>query len=83
MYNDVLGLSCLLCGSFAITTEEANLWMSNGGTRSLIHHDADTLINCVIDGRKEWAFVNWERKFDLDMNQRPGEVVTSGSDFSE
>mmetsp|Transcript_32351 Transcript_32351/g.84680 ORF Transcript_32351/g.84680 Transcript_32351/m.84680 type:complete len:559 (-) Transcript_32351:163-1839(-) len=83
MYKDVLALNCLMCGSLAVTTEETNLWMSSGGTRSVIHHDADTLINCVVAGRKEWIFADWEHKFDFEMQQPRGQPSSSGSDFSD
>ena len=40
MAKDVKVPPCLTCGSFHNRIMEANLWVSNGGTSSLLHKDA-------------------------------------------
>lgn len=40
MAKDVKVPPCLTCGSFHDRIMEANLWVSNGGTSSLLHKDA-------------------------------------------
>ena len=37
---------------------ELNFWMSSGGTRSVIHYDADHNIHCLIAGRKDFMMMN-------------------------
>ena len=40
---------------------ETNFWMSSGGTRSVIHYDADENIHCIVNGSKD--FMMMENKF--------------------
>ena len=58
MAKDVHVLSCLACGSFSQRILEANLWLSSGGTSSLLHRDADNAINCLLNGTKDWILIN-------------------------
>ena len=51
MYHEVSVLPCLLCGTFKKRLLEVNLWVSSGGSRSLLHRDADNAINCLLHGR--------------------------------
>ncbi len=38
---------------------ETDLWMSWGPTVSMLHYDADNILNCMFgDTDKEWIFVN-------------------------
>ncbi|XP_070548086.1 uncharacterized protein [Ptychodera flava] len=41
MRQDVEVPKCLLCGTFRKYLHECNLWMSSGGTASVLHYDAD------------------------------------------
>ena len=58
MTRDVNVLSCLSCGTFSQRVLEANLWLSSGGTSSLLHRDADNAINCLLNGTKDWILIN-------------------------
>ncbi|XP_041480490.1 uncharacterized protein LOC121427977 [Lytechinus variegatus] len=48
----------MTCGTFSQRLLEANLWFSNGGTKSLLHRDADNAINCLYFGTKDWIFID-------------------------
>ncbi|XP_038077551.1 uncharacterized protein LOC119745333 isoform X2 [Patiria miniata] len=58
MSREVSVLPFLTCGTFRDRILEANLWMSSGGTKSLLHRDADNAINCLYAGRKDWIFIH-------------------------
>ena len=58
MTEDVDVLSCLSCGTFAERIMEANLWLSSGGTSSLLHRDADNAVNCLLNGTKDWILID-------------------------
>ena len=55
----------VMCGTFKNFTHESNLWISNGGTRSVIHYDADHNLHCMIAGRKDFMMV--ENKYSEDL----------------
>ena len=61
MYGDVSVLPCLTCGAFRRRLLEVDLWFSSGGTKSLLHRDADNAINCLLAGRKDWILI--DRKY--------------------
>ena len=58
MYHEVSALPCLMCGSFKKRLLEVNYWMSSGGTKSILHRDADNAINCLFSGRKDWILID-------------------------
>ncbi|XP_071805336.1 uncharacterized protein [Asterias amurensis] len=58
MASGVSVLPFLTCGTFVKRILEANLWMSSGGTKSLLHRDADNAINCLYAGTKDWIFIH-------------------------
>ncbi|XP_070548083.1 bifunctional peptidase and (3S)-lysyl hydroxylase Jmjd7-like isoform X1 [Ptychodera flava] len=79
MRQDVEVPKCLLCGTFRKYLHECNLWMSSGGTASVLHYDADHNIHCLFDGRKDFIMI--EQRFQrylsmVDKNK------WSGSGFS-
>jgi len=51
---------CLRCG-FSAWLTESELWMSSGGTASLLHSHADHDLHCVVAGRKDFILI--ERQF--------------------
>ncbi|XP_035687656.1 uncharacterized protein LOC118423565 isoform X2 [Branchiostoma floridae] len=51
----------LLCEPFIEMLQDAVLWFSSGGTRSVLHHDNLDNINCLLDGRKELVFINYQK----------------------
>lgn len=55
----------MLCGSFLDYIHETNFWMSSGGTRSVIHYDADHNLHCLVSGRKDFIMI--ERKYAEDL----------------
>ncbi|XP_078676600.1 uncharacterized protein LOC144913655 [Branchiostoma floridae x Branchiostoma belcheri] len=69
----------LLCGAFRRSILESNLWLSGGGTRSLLHYDADHNLHCLVSGRKDFIMVEakYEDLLDVDVKRR-----YSGSSFS-
>ena len=58
MSKEIYVLPFLTCGSFKERLLEANLWLSSGGTKSLLHKDADNAINCLLNGTKEWLLIH-------------------------
>ena len=54
-----------MCGTFRNFTHESNLWISNGGTRSVIHYDADHNLHCMIAGRKDFMMI--QNKYSEDL----------------
>ena len=58
MSSDVLVPQCLLCGTLHQRILEANIWMSSGDTRSVLHRDADNAINCLLTGTKSWIMID-------------------------
>eukprot|EP00729_Bicosta_minor_P008959 gene8959-12183_t len=42
-----------------MSIEESNIWISSGSTRSMLHHDSDNIINCLISGgEKQWLLLD-------------------------
>lgn len=58
-------VNSVMCGTFRNFTHESNLWMSAGGTRSVIHYDADENIHCMLAGRKDFMVV--EEKYEAPL----------------
>ena len=56
--KEVSVLPFLMCGTFSERILEANLWLSSGGTRSMLHKDADNAINCLLNGTKDWILIH-------------------------
>lgn len=56
--TQVMVLPFLTCGTFSERILEANLWLSSGGTRSMLHKDADNAINCLLNGTKDWILIH-------------------------
>ena len=47
----------LTCGTYKERLTEAELWMSSGGTSSLLHSHGEHNLHCVIDGRKDFIII--------------------------
>ena len=58
MSKDVLVLPFLTCGSYKQRLLESNLWLSSGGSKSMLHKDADNAINCLLNGTKDWLLIH-------------------------
>ncbi|XP_045180369.2 uncharacterized protein LOC123539702 [Mercenaria mercenaria] len=52
----------LSCGSYKERLTEAELWMSSGGTSSLLHSHGDNNVHCVLDGRKDFILIDPKHK---------------------
>lgn len=48
----------LSCGSYKERLTEAELWMSSGGTSSLLHSHGDHNLHCALDGRKDFILID-------------------------
>lgn len=80
MRRDIQVPPCLLCGTFLDYVHETNFWMSSGGTRSVIHYDADHNLHCLVAGRKDFIMI--EKKYYSDLYFLEKNEY-SGSGFSE
>ena len=58
MMSEVRAIPSVLCGTFKNYTHESNFWVSSGGTRSVVHYDADHNLHCVLAGRKDFMMIN-------------------------
>lgn len=76
--QDVIIPDVLACHDAVNNVLEANLWMSGGSTRSVIHKDADNALNCLVAGKKRWWFISpkWmNRGLPMaDEEEAPGEI---------
>ena len=47
----------LLCGGFTDHLMFIYLWLSSGGTKSVLHTDSYENLHCVVSGRKEFVLM--------------------------
>ena len=66
--TEVRVLPFLMCGTFSERILEANLWLSSGGTRSMLHKDADNAINCLLNGTKDWILIHPDNEKNVSLN---------------
>ena len=66
--REVRVLPFLMCGTFSERILEANLWLSSGGTRSMLHKDADNAINCLLNGTKDWILIHPDNEENVSRN---------------
>jgi len=64
----------LLCGTFKQYLQEAEMWMSSGGTSSHLHYDADHNLHCLITGRKDFIMYDpkYMDRFDMEIDKVNG-----------
>lgn len=67
--TEVRVLPFLMCGTFSERILEANLWLSSGGTRSMLHKDADNAINCLLNGTKDWILIHPENEKNVSSRK--------------
>lgn len=60
MWRDVTVIPPLTCGLLKDRLVEVDLWMSGGGTKSILHKDAYNAINCLYNGTKEWKLIEYK-----------------------
>ncbi|KAK2166835.1 hypothetical protein NP493_1302g00064 [Ridgeia piscesae] len=51
-----------MCGGWAEQIEDAIVWMSAGGTQSVLHSDGMENINCLLDGGKQLVMMDKREK---------------------
>ncbi|XP_078483175.1 bifunctional peptidase and (3S)-lysyl hydroxylase JMJD7 [Ciona intestinalis] len=49
---------CLLCQGFWDRLNMVIMWLSSGGTKSVLHNDSFENLNCVLDGTKEFVMID-------------------------
>ena len=80
MYSPLQLLPCIMCGTFKDFLHELNFWMSSGGTRSVIHFDADHNVHCLVAGRKDFMMIDPKFSEYLNVTQvSNGDVFTSNT----
>lgn len=57
---------CLRCGTLSRYLQEAELWMSSGGTSSRLHSHDDHNLHCVLFGRRDFILI--ESRFKTNFN---------------
>ena len=60
------------CGTFKDRLVETELWMSSGGTSSLVHSHSDHNIHCVLDGRKDVVVIENKYKEPFKFQETVG-----------
>ena len=58
MAKHVLVPPFMMCGTIYERLLESNLWLSSGGTKSMLHRDADHALNCLLNGTKDWILID-------------------------
>ena len=71
---DLLQLpKCLRCGTLSQYLQEAELWMSSGGTSSRLHSHDDHNLHCVLFGRRDFILMEGQFKqnfkYQLDVSK--------------
>lgn len=67
MRQDIRVPKPLMCSSFNKNLAELNLWIGTKGTRSMLHHDADNIMHCVVSGLKDWILIDRVYRDKMDM----------------
>jgi len=66
---------------------EANLWLADGRTRSQLHYDKESNMNCLYKGEKKWILIDTRKHFDNMAWVRGGryrssdDLQNSGTDW--
>nr|KAG5697641.1 hypothetical protein BaRGS_011190 [Batillaria attramentaria] len=60
---------CLRCGSLSESLQEAELWMSSGGTSSRLHSHDDHNLHCVLFGRRDFILIEKQFKANFAYQQ--------------
>ncbi|XP_059155180.1 uncharacterized protein LOC131940532 [Physella acuta] len=66
---------CVRCGTIGKSLISAHLWMSSGGTSSLIHSHDNHLLYCVLFGRRDFILIDRSHKKYVDfVEDYPGSL---------
>ena len=68
MLDDLQVMPFLSCGGFANGLKTAVMWMSSGGTNSVLHFDGSDNLNCLLSGNKRLSLYHpkWRSKIETD-----------------
>ncbi|EDO37253.1 predicted protein [Nematostella vectensis] len=58
MREDYMLLHSLACGGFTNVLQDAVMWFSSGGTKSVLHYDSLENINCLFSGNKNFVMID-------------------------
>jgi len=58
---------CIRCGTVAEKLLSSHLWMSSGGTSSMVHSHDDHLLHCVLFGRRDFIIIKNNHKRAVDF----------------
>ncbi|PAA52999.1 hypothetical protein BOX15_Mlig007632g1 [Macrostomum lignano] len=59
------------CGPVSRHITEAEMWMSSGGTGSLLHYHSEHQLHCMADGRKDFILIEHKYKDNLKCVEQP------------
>eukprot|EP00058_Branchiostoma_floridae_P020199 XP_002605689.1 hypothetical protein BRAFLDRAFT_121833 [Branchiostoma floridae] len=79
MREEMMVPRSILCGTFRQHILESNLWISAGGTSSVLHYDADHNLHCLLSGRKDFILIHPKYADQLDLEEKR---KFSGSGYS-
>lgn len=69
MMHELVLPKCLKCG-FRRWLMESEIWMSSGGTASLLHSHADHDLHCLLAGRKDFILIDAKHKDSLAYHDK-------------
>ena len=58
MFKDASVIPCMACSTLYNKIQEVNFWLASKGAASAIHRDAFHSVNCLLNGTKEWYFMD-------------------------
>ncbi|OWF39537.1 lysine-specific demethylase 8-like [Mizuhopecten yessoensis] len=61
---------CMRCGTYRKRLQEAELWMSSGGTASMLHSHEDHTLHCVLFGRKDFIVIEAEHRKHFNYKEK-------------
>eukprot|EP00937_MAST-01D_sp_MAST-1D-sp2_P001778 g1778.t1 len=68
MMRDIELLPFMSCGGFTSLLDVVTMWMSSGGTKSVLHNDDQDNINCLFSGTKRMIF--WSPHYRQKIQSR-------------
>lgn len=75
MKRDVNFLPCMRCGGFHEFLNTNKVWMGRGGSKSVIHNDDQSNINCLFAGSKRFVLMHpsYRDQFEANPNTEMNE----------
>ncbi|XP_031564516.1 uncharacterized protein LOC116299931 [Actinia tenebrosa] len=75
LYKYVSVIPPLTCGTFKDRLVEVDIWMSGGGTASILHKDAFNAINCLYNGTKQWKMIEYKYEDKIYKAWEPPQMI--------